>query len=57
MVVLSGSEAMGNPFALSAEAGATISVAIIGVWAVAFGIRAAIQTLFVKGSNHEELPA
>lgn len=57
MVVLSGSEAMGNPFALSAEAGATISVAIIGVWAVAFGIRAAIQTLFVKGSNHEEVPA
>lgn len=57
MVVLSGSEAMGNPFALSTEAGAAISVAIIGVWAVAFGIRAAIQTLFVKGSNHEEVPA
>jgi hypothetical protein len=57
MVVLSGSEAMGNPFALSSEAGAAISVAIIGVWAVAFGIRAAIQTLFLKGSNDEEVPA
>lgn len=57
MVVLSGSEAMGNPFALSTEAGAAIAVAIIGVWAIAFGIRAAIQTLFVKGSNHEEVSA
>ncbi len=57
MVVLSGSEAMGNPFALSTEAGATIAVAIIGVWAVAFGIRAAIQTLFVKGSEDVQVPA
>lgn len=57
MVVLSGSEAMGNPFALSAEEGATISVAIIGVWAVAFAFRALIQTLSVKGSNHEEVSA
>ena len=57
MVVLSGSEAMGNPFALSSEAGAAIAVAIITVWAVAFGCRAAIQTLFLKGSTNDESSA
>lgn len=55
MVVLSGSEAVGNPFALSAEDGAAVGVAIIGVWAVAFAIRAVIQPL--KGIEHESSEA
>ena len=55
MVVLSGSEAMGNPFALSTEEGAVIGTAIVAVWAVGFGIRAVIQTL--KGSSNEEVSA
>lgn len=52
MVVLSGSEALGNPFALSAEDGAAISAAIITIWAVAFAARVVIQ--IVKGSANEE---
>lgn len=57
MVVPSGSAVIGNPFALTADAGAAIAVAIITVWAVAFGCRAAIQTLFLKGSTNDESSA
>lgn len=39
---------------LDTQAGAEISIAIVGVWAVALGFRALIRMLSVDGnSNHE----
>jgi hypothetical protein len=57
MLVPSGQAVVGNPFALDVEAGAALSVAIISVWAIAFAFRSIMQTLSVKGSNHEEVSA
>lgn len=38
-----------NPFVLSIEDGALISAAIVGIWAIAWGIKAAI--LVLRGSD------
>jgi hypothetical protein len=48
-----GIEAFGSLLSLSAADASAIGFAVLGVWGVAFGIKAAILTL--KGSNHDEV--
>ena len=43
-----------NPFQLTAEDGFILSVAIIGVWAAAFSIRAVIRALDADEVQHSE---
>jgi hypothetical protein len=44
---------LASPFSLSAEDGATVSIAIIGVWAVAFAFRALAKALHTDGEVNE----
>jgi len=56
LVVLSADEYanwQNNPLNLSAEDGLTLSVAILGVWAVAWSIRALVRALDTDGEVTE----
>lgn len=47
------SSLVASPLNLSAEDGATLSVAILGVWAVAWSFKALVKALNVDGEVNE----
>ncbi len=46
-------QVVASPFNLTAEDGLTLSVAILGVWAVAWSIRALVRALDTDGEVRE----
>lgn len=53
-VLVSGESVASSPFALTTEQGAEIGAAILGLWAVAYGIRVVIRALNIdqKGDSY-----
>lgn len=53
-VLISGAQVVSlSPFALSVEQGAQISVAVIGVWSVAFVVRLLLRVISIEGVRDE----
>lgn len=53
-VLVSGSDAINSPFALTPEQGSEIGGAILGVWAVAYVFRVIIRAFSIGDESKED---